>query len=336
MQQLREPNSRELARVFANRDRSGQELTVDVPVPPNVVLVEPAPCPDARAAEELLKRTLAPSGAPHAEWTVSVGVKQEGKELTAEAEITDDSGAPVAHRAITWETRECSSIVRAVGLWAALVLDEEVTRASAPPEAPSGPPPPPAPRPAPAPAAKPAPEQAPSQKNPEDRRDIELGAGVNYAYGVLGDGASAIAGTHVYGVFETESGWFLRPALMLGGALRDVSPAKEIDAWWGAARLDACRRVPGNYVERRGLQMDLCAGLEGGMIVLATGETCPLLAPGASLAFRGELVGELAVELRGMVGVNVLRQTILDASNDANKPMLVFTRADLGLSWRFR
>ena len=323
---------------------------MDQPEPPKIVLEQPAPCADGRAAQDVLTRTLAPSMAPGAAWTVMARVRRDHGALVAEGEITDSVGAAVAHRAIRKETNECGGLVRAVGVWASLVLDEEVRRAQTPPPAP-----PPdtevkAAWPAPEPPVVAAPEQALFLKNPKERRSFEVGMGTSYQYGLLGDGGAAIGGAHVFTVFEVAGGWFLRPTIAAGRSLREVASATDLNATWGAARFDACRRMPGNYIERRGIQMDVCGGVETGLLAFDSGgngrspaageihkDVTPLLAPGASLAMRGELASELSAEVRGLVGVNLLRDTILE-TNDGVKlqTLLVYARLELGLSWRVR
>jgi len=81
---------------------------LDLPEPPRVVFEQPAPCGDAARAEELLRRALAPSVAPHGGWTVTMRVHREGGSLHAEGELTDESEAPVAHRVLAKDTRDCS------------------------------------------------------------------------------------------------------------------------------------------------------------------------------------------------------------------------------------
>src|ERR1700733_5565336 len=110
----------------------GGSLSLDVPVPPKIVLEQPAPCSDGQKAAETLRRALAPSVAPRAAWTVSVRFERTGTHLGAEGEISDELGAPVAHRAMKQDSWECSALARAVGVWASLVLDAEVERAAAP------------------------------------------------------------------------------------------------------------------------------------------------------------------------------------------------------------
>jgi hypothetical protein len=266
-------------------------------------------------------------------------MRREGDSLSAEGVIADEDGAPVSHRTIAKETRECSALARAIGVWASLVLDEEVARAL-----------PPAPPPStgntasnpevtvwPAPAAPeaPSPEQAVFLKNPEERRSVEIGVGGSYMYGALGDSGPAIGGVHLFAVAEVDGGWFLRPTLALGTSTKDVASSSDLIAVWSAARFDACRRLPGNYIERRGIQMDLCGGAEAGL--LAVGSVLqPLVAPGATLAMRGELASELSAEVRGLVGVNLLRDAHTVAPGTIIQPILVYARLEMGLSWRFR
>lgn len=312
---------------------------MDQPEPPKIVLEQPAPCQDGRAAEEILTRTLAPSLAPGAAWTVSTRVRKERGGLVAEGEITDSVGAAVAHRAIRKQTNECSGLLRAVGVWASLVLDEEVRRANEPSV-----PPPPAPTPVaaawppPQPPPPPVPEQALFLKNPKGHRSFEVGVGTSYQYGLLGDGRPAIAGGHVFSVFEVDSGWYLRPSIAAGRSLRDAAASSELNATWGAARFDTCRRMPGNYTERRGLQMDVCGGVEGGLLAFDSGgHGKPLVAPGASLALRGDLSSDFSAEVRGLVGVNLLRDTLYETPDGVKlQPLLVYARLELAISWRVR
>ena len=324
---------------------------MDQPEPPKIVLEQPSPCPDGRAAQDLFAHTLAPAMAPGAAWTVSARIRKEKGAFVAVGEITDSVGAAVAHRAIRKETTECGGLVLALGVWASLVLDEEVRRAAAPPPPPADPEPAPkAQWPAPEPPTTPAPEAALFLKNPPGRRSFEVGVGTSYQYGLLGDGGAAIAGGHVFTVFEVDGGWFLRPTIAAGRSIREVASATDINATWGAVRFDACRRMPGNYMERHGLQMDVCGGIETGLLALDSGgngrsptagevqrDVTPLLAPGATLGMRGELASELSAEVRGLVGVNLLRDTILE-TNDGVKlqTLLVYARLELGLSWRVK
>jgi hypothetical protein len=325
-------------------------VIVDAGEPPRIVVEQPAPCADARSAEEVLGRVLQPNVSPRGKWTVLVRVRRDPDALTAEGEITDETGAPVAHRSIRKETRakdpECAALVRAAGVWASLVLDEELQRAhdneanakknevsttnAAPWPAPQSPPPPP------------PPESSLFLKNPENRRSFEVGAGAAYMYGTLGDTGAAIGGAQIYAIIEVGSGWLLRPTILGGRSLKEVSSSGDIGATWVAGRFDACRRLPGNYIERRGIQMDVCGGAEGGTVALDTDSSrraVGLLAPGGTLAIRGELASDLAAEVRGLVGVNLIRPKLFDSDSpdrSAVQPLLVYARLEVGLSWRLR
>ena len=311
--------------------------------PPQIVFVEPAPCPDTRAAQDLLTRALAPSVAPRASWTVTVRVRKDKSGLTAEGEIADDVGAPVAHRSIAKDTHECGGLVRAVGVWASLVLDEEVRRANAPPSpAPAVGPTTAWPAPAP-PPPPPEPEQALFLKNPEAKRTFEIGVAASYMNGVLGDSGAAIGAVHAFVVVEVPGGWFLRPMIGTGRSIKDVAIVTDTSATWAASRIDACRRMPGNYLEHRGIQMDLCGGIEAGLLHFDSGadpikeQTVPLVAPGGTLGLRGELASALSAEIRGMVGVNLLRDTFLVTQYDQREaPQIVYARLELGFTWRLR
>jgi len=104
-----------------------------------------------------------------------------------------------------------------------------------------------------------------------------------------------------------------------------------------AARADFCRRIPGNYIERRGIEADLCAGLETGIV---TSEQSGSAYPGGASALRagmgpsanlrGELGSGLALEVRGAFGLNYLNAPVY---NEAPAP-LVFASAELGVSVR--
>ena len=324
---------------------------MDVPEPPTIVLEQPAPCADAQKAEVLLKRALAPSLAPHAAWSVKMRVTRANGTLTAEGEITDETNGLVAHRSIAKESAktggECSALARAMGVWASLVLDAEVERSKLPTPVPPAPLPPPvveAVRLQPFPVDE---ERGPDRlflRNPENKRSFELGVGGLYMDGLLGSSGPPIVGVNAFSIFEVGSGLFLRPTLGLGRSTGSFASGS-IFATWGAARFDACGRMPGNYLERKGIQIDVCGGADLGflsfdspsqVVYTATPTTLPsavpLFAPGTSIAMRGELGNQLAAELRGLVGMNVVREHY---DNDI-APRLLYARLELGLSWRIR
>jgi hypothetical protein len=311
---------------------------LDVPEPPKIVLEQPAPCSDGQKAAETLRRALAPSLAPRPAWTVSVRFERTATHLSAEGEITDELGAPVAHRGMKQDSGECSALARAVGVWASLVLDAEMERAS------SAPPPPPVPGrrtaplaeapspspeqlwPAPAPQEKPQPEARLLLAHPEGERTIEVGL-TSFLMG--GTGSGIVAGPSAFAVFEVGRGWFLRPTVAIARTLEDLSPSSH--ATWAAARFDACGRVPGFYLERRGIQLDICGGAEGGVLD-GSSWVLPFAAVGPSMGLRGELGGDLSAMVRAVAEVNLLRNT----STPGVDPDLFVGRAEVGLSWRIR
>jgi hypothetical protein len=97
------------------------------------------------------------------------------------------------------------------------------------------------------------------------------------------------------------------------------------------ARADICRRIPGNYLDRRGIEADLCAGVDGGVVTpttLANPQTLRL-GTGPAVAMRGELGGGAALEVRAATGANLLQFA-------SDMTPLVYACAELGLSVRFR
>jgi hypothetical protein len=317
---------------------------LDVPEPPQIVLEQPAPCTDGAGAEAALRRALDPSKAPAAAWRVDVRLSREKGVLRATGEITDASGAPVAHRAM--EGRECAGLTKAIGVWASLVLDAEVERAkaAAPPPPPPAPSPSPElfPLPAPAEPEKPSPEAELFLAHPESERQLEVGL---TSYAMAGTGTGMLAGGSIFTVSEVGNGWFLRPALAIGRTFVEIVPTTHAFATLAAVRFDACKRLPGNYLDKRGIQLDLCGGADAGFVVIdaqtasqtvatsAPGATIPLLGIGPSIDLRGELGNELSVLVRGVVEWNVFSAS---ADGATVTPDLLIGRAEVGLSWRLR
>jgi hypothetical protein len=321
---------------------------VDVPAAPTVVLERPAPCRDAVKAEELLRRVVAPALAPRSSWSVIARFTRRRGGLAVEGEITDEVDAPVAHRVLTEPGVECSSLARAVGVWATLVLDAEVERAARTPP----PSPPQAPQ---APVVEPTrepPPEAPDRPtsvllaHADGERTIELGVS---AFLMGGIGSGVLAGPTLFGIFEVGRGWFLRPGILVGRTLEGISAQDDVFATLVAARFDACGRIPGFYIEHHGIQLDVCGGGEVGFQLFdawssASGSTAPppgtlaLLALGPSVSFRGELGSGLAVALRGVLDFNLL---YAETGVPTGDPFAVVQspfvgRGELGLSWQFR
>jgi hypothetical protein len=282
----------------------------------------------------------------------------------AQASIVDQDGNVIAERTLSSADRSCSALARGIGVWASLVLEQEAEKAAADQaeaavkeaaahdedvaraakaaaeqerEAASVPPVAPAPAasadlthppvaavwPAPAVTEASDPDMATFLVN--KKRSIELGAG---GFLLGGYGGGGMAGASVYGVVEVAHGWFLRPSLGLG---RSAAFTESTFGTWGAGRLDACGRIPGYYRERRGIQLDLCAGTDVGFLSIDGARTVPIFTAGPSAAIRGELASDLSVEIRGVAGINLLRE-----GGDLFTPSLFMARTELGFSWRLR
>jgi hypothetical protein len=186
------------------------------------------------------------------------------------------------------------------------------------------------------PPEKPSPESQLFLAHAKEERDVEIGAA---SLIMTGTGNSLVAGGSIFEVSEVGAGWFLRPSLAMGRTVNELVPGSDGFATLGAGRFDACKRIPGNYLERRGLQVDLCAGPEVGFLNVggpqpgSSSQTLPLLAFGPSIDFRGELGNALSVLVRGVADLNVLPESTSDGL--ASEGLFV-ARAEVGLSWRLR
>jgi hypothetical protein len=321
---------------------------LDVPTAPAIELVRPAPCVDTNKAEEVLRRSLAPALAPRGSWSVIVRFSAKGAVLTVEGEITDEVDAPVAHRIFSETGAECSSLARAVGVWASLVLDAEVDRASQTP--PPAPPPPPPLNPLPValqPVEKPVPEKTFLLSHPEGERTLELGTST---FILGGTGAGVVVGVTLFAVAEVGRGWFLRPAVLVGRTLEEIYPGSDVYATLVAGRFDACGRIPGFYIERHGIQLDVCGGAEFGFQRYDSSSTFSgmsmnpshsdgVLGVGPSATLRGELGNGLALLIRGVGDFNIFPQSYTESTGKASQQFngsFAVGRAELGLSWELR
>lgn len=263
---------------------------------------------------------------------------------SVEAVIVDDAGTIVAQRTLTDRgARTCVPLARAVGAWASLVLDAEMARAkdddgSVPSPAAaatgaagdssvgssalqisSG-------RPA-RDAASPADGTEPTSRSP---RVFELGTMVYLRNGVMASGG--VSGISPFVAVEFANAWIVRPSLAIG---RSTQGTPTVINHVGG-RADVCRRIPGNYIERRGVEADLCAGVEGGVVTTQTGPSARganagRLGLGPSATLRGELGWGVALEVRGLVGANLLLSPLLP---DDGQPSLLYAAAELGVSVR--
>jgi hypothetical protein len=295
--------------------------------------------------------------------------------LRAEGSIVDERGSLVAKRELAGAAGDCKGLARAVGLWASIVLDQAVTRTS-PPDAPasaggdgrhgteatqagavdagSG---------ATAASASAADAEAPtraewaaardaaetntaaratrSQNDPPPdasfRRDANNAFEVGLATFVMtGDnGTNAILGAAPYAVIEAKPGFFLRPSAVVGESLADIGDTETDHALLMAIRLDACTRFPGNYTTSRGLELTACGGADFGTMYFADGTLLPQVSPGPSLDLRGE-IGRWSIVLRGVGGVNVVRNGFTDKAGNHVGPDWVSGRLELALAWRVR
>ncbi len=328
--------------------------------PPRIVFESPSPCRDADRAEKLLRDALSSSRAPGSGWLVTMRVERDAqKHLKATGKIEDGDGVSVADRSLDGEGSECAGLAKAVGVWAGLVLDSRVQAAASleqpSPAQPASPvsgtaaPAPPATAVAPSTTAEagwPAPAQ-PEAKTPEhdwylhhdagQGRTFELGAGTFLMTGTSG---GALAGPTVFAVIEAGNGVFLRPAVAFGASLTSLPPSDVKSSMWGAARMDACLRLPGLYTRHKGMQLDLCGGTDLGVttVTLDPGgtTTLPYWALGPSIDLRGELAGNFSAVLRMVAGIEVLRETFSNQSGQPESIPLVGGRIELALSWDIR
>ena len=314
------------------------------PEPPRVVFESAATCSDGERAGNMLRNELASARAPAAGWTVTAHVDRDGARLRARGDITDATGAAIAHRELAEGSSECAGLARAMGVWAGLVLDAEVQRtqalpAEAVPSMGAGPAslavptvisswPPPS-------ASEPATPEHDWYLHHEEGRTLELGAG---AFLMTDTGAGALLGPVVFIVIEAGGGVFLRPSVAFGESLTSLPPSDVKSAAWGAGRFDVCLRVPGLYAKRRGMQLDLCGGADAGMthVEAQSGTNLPFLALGPSLDLRGELGGRLSAVLRLVAGVELIRSSFVDLSDTSVQAPLASGRLELAFSWDVR
>lgn len=317
---------------------------MDSTEPPRIVLQAQDACVDVDGARGALNDGVGPARAPSAGWILTVRLTRgDGRRLQGVGDLQDASGATIAHRELGQPDSRagCPGLTRAMGVWAGLVLETEVEKASAltsepvpsiaaeagPVEATSGWPPPAKPEPA-------SPEHD-WYLHHDEGRSLELGAG---AFLMSGSGGGALAGPLVFAVVETGHGIFLRPSIAFGETLTSLPPSDVHSAMWGAGRLDACLRLPGLYTKNHGMQLDVCGGADGGVthIESITPSDLPYFAVGPSVGLRGELGSRLAATLRAVAGIAVVRGTYTDLEGNTQLPPLATARVELAFSWDMR
>ncbi len=282
---------------------------MDAAEPPRIVVEGRESCAGPDRVEEFLHDSLGKALAPAHAWTVTMRVVPTGSHgLRVQGEISNELGLPMAARVLSAPAGDCRGLARAVGVWASLVLEQEVVRAKAAPVAAS----PPAQAsaapasdpmwPAPAEDPKPDPDFGWFQRH-EDDRTFELGLA---GFLMAGTGVGALAGVSPYAIIEAGNGVFLRPSLAFGESLPALNSPPIVNAALFAARLDACLRLPGLYTKDRGMQLDACGGADVGVVSDETDNIdVPFLAVGPSLDLRGELGSALAASIRGVAGLNL-------------------------------
>jgi hypothetical protein len=329
------------------------------------VLESQADCADLERARAALSEALSAARAPahggsrfrgvrsarssEAHWTMTMSVapvpangsaRSVGAK-SAEAVIVDDAGTIVAQRTLSdHNARSCLPLARAVGAWASLVLDAELVRAKDD----DGTLTTPAGTDAPGSAAEtrpslrlvhtsPDPDAVTAQESLTPRttkpeHPLEIGSMLYVRNGMLATGG--MVGVSPFVAVELANAWVLRPSAALGRATQGTSGISHL-----GGRADVCRRIPGNYTERRGIEADLCAGFEGGVVASQAtrterGDSVGRAGLGPAATLRGELAGGVALEVRGLVGANFIRSALLGQA----EPPLVFASAELGVSVR--
>jgi hypothetical protein len=278
--------------------------------------------------------------APQPGWRLRVFDERRGAHVIVTANLDDAQGNAVAHREIdSTSADKCAGVISALGVWAALVLDSEVAKAKAhpTPEPPkttnttnnaTG---------AGATGHKLTPDgtvDADAGVPPPHRMALEIGASGMLSSSPLqptspgpvssGSSGDAMVGGDIFMLIELARSFFVRPAL-------EAASLIGVPATYAATRLDACLRIPGNYVEHRGLLLDACAGAELGALDHGTGPTHTtdaIFSIGPTIGLRGDLASDLSVEVRGLAGFNIV--------HTGNEIGLLAVRAELGFTWRLR
>lgn len=322
---------------------------MDSTEPPRIVFEDTARCTDSGHAEEALRRSLGAPREATAGWMVSLKIERRGaRAMRATGAIADSRGSPVASRLLFGTGPDCAALAQAMGVWASLVLDAEAHRphtAAAETQPPSSPVATPSPAEAGAPAADspavpwPAPERAEPPPPEHDwylhhedsPRALEVGVA---GFLMTGTGGGAMAGPSPFLYIEAGHGIFLRPSLAFGQTVTSLPPG-DVRGTWVGSRLDACLRLPGLYSSRTGLQLDMCAGGDVGATFIDSGQSFPFVSLGPSVDLRGDLGSNLAVALRGVVGLNLVRQTFVENDKTDEVPSWG-GRIELAFSWSLR
>lgn len=313
----------------------------------DAVAVDPAvemrsECADRAQADAVLARMLegvrAPRRASDAHWRVTAVVTTAGPGTRAvNAVIRDGRGELVAERTLGDRAAVgCSALVRAVGAWAQVVVDDALAREAedagreerAAAKA--------------ADEARPVATQAPvgadegatplgGARPPSAERALDIGSTVFLRNGAAANGGMFGVAPFVDVLFASR--WVLRGAGMYGTSTSRVPPDQSNSENVSSAggRLDLCRRMPGNYIDQRGIELDLCMGADG-VRVWSSRESVWRGTVGPSAVLRGQMGHDVALELRSLLGMNVHRASFM--GGDELPPVAL--GAELGASVRFQ
>lgn len=244
--------------------------------------------------------------------------------LVARATLTIGDDAP-EEREFTTTSRACASVVRALGAWVTVRMDDWSTRVHAAPAAPVAPAPPPSPVPAPTTAWDRMPVTSgldtaydvdrEGRRIPEPRGP-ELGAASFLSSGIA---RGTVLGGSAAAMFPLTETLFARASLFGGSA-------SATDETLVGHHAGMCRRFPGRYARWSGLALDLCAGGEVGLVSRAIYGG---LGPTALL--HGDLSRSLSLDLAA--GALVPFGPGVTAAREA-RDVVIAARGDVGLSWR--
>ena len=267
--------------------------------------------------------------------------------LTPRAKSPTKPALLVADRLLSVPAGDCRGLARAVGVWASLVLEQELARghsgagtASAsqtpyssgsrittPGSRAADSQSPDAPWPAPVPFEKP-PAEGEWYLHHDDTRTLEIGVA---GFLMSGAGAGRWPGRAVRHHRGRAGASSCGPPFRRAVAAGAEQPS-DPDALWVAGRFDACLRVPGLYNENRGMQLDLCGGADFGFLDDSTDDvTLPFVSVGPSLDLRGELGSSLSAAIRAVTGINLTSETIAPVYQP-----LWSGRLELAFSWKVK
>jgi hypothetical protein len=294
-------------------------------------------CTDRERAAADLADVLASARAPRrglptsaSAWRLDMRVTSApGGVRIATARIVDDQGRFVADRTITDRTNgACVALAHAVGAWASVVLDDALGSDAVEHTRVPEPAPPPAPAPAPEMAA-PAPASdrdavTPTESTP---KTYEVGTMLILRNGVAANGG--IFGASPFMTVAFSEIWVLRPSVLVGTSTSPLTLTPGGNVTYLGGRVDFCRRLPGNYIDRKGIEVDVCAGADGGRAASRINDVARA-SVGPSAVIRGELGANLGLETRMVAGANLLRAGLGD-----DAPFFVVA-GEVGASVRFR